>query len=123
MSSITSFRDLLVWQKAVTLAVDCHQVARRFPREEQQVLGYQIRKSGVSIPSNIAEGFSRHSTAYYIQHLWMAHASEAELETQIEIARRVSIVNAHDAAALTTNAQEVARMINGLAGSLKTFHR
>ena len=63
MPPIKSFRDLLVWQKAIDLAVRCHQIAKTFPRDEQSVLGYQIRKSTLSMPSNIAEGFSRHSTA------------------------------------------------------------
>jgi four helix bundle protein len=119
MSNITSFRDLLVWQKAMTLAVDCHRVGKRFPRDEQAVLGYQVRKSAVSLPSNIAEGFSRHSTAFYVQHLWMAHASGGELETQVEIARRIQIVGAAEAANLISSAREVARMLNGLVSSLE----
>jgi four helix bundle protein len=85
MSTINSFRDLLVWQKAMDLAVRCHQLARTFPRADDFVLGHQIRKSAVSMPSNIAEGFCRHSKPFYIQHLWMAHASGAELETQVEL--------------------------------------
>jgi four helix bundle protein len=119
MSHITSFRDLLVWQKAMTLAVDCHRVAKKFPRDEQAVLGYQVRKSAVSLPSNIAEGFSRHSSAFYVQHLWIAHASGGELETQVEIARRIQIVGAAEAANLISSAQEVARMLNGLVSSLE----
>jgi four helix bundle protein len=59
MTQINSFRDLLVWQKAMDLAVRCYGVSRRMPRDEQPVLGYQIRKCAVSIPSNIAEGKSR----------------------------------------------------------------
>ena len=83
MASINSFRDLLVWQKSVDLAVNCHRIAKRFPRDEQPALGYQVRKSSLSIPSNVAEGFLRHSTAFYVQHLWTAHASGAELEAQL----------------------------------------
>jgi four helix bundle protein len=75
MAKINSFRDLLVWQKAMDLAVKCYGVSRRLPKDEQSVLGYQIRKSAVSIPSNIAEGKSRQSTAIYEQHLWIAHGS------------------------------------------------
>jgi hypothetical protein len=56
MTHINSFRDLLVWQKAMDLAVRCYGVSRRMPRDEQGVLGYQIRKCAVSMPSNIAEG-------------------------------------------------------------------
>jgi four helix bundle protein len=119
MPKVESFRDLLVWQKAVDLAVRCHRVARRFPRDEQQVLGYQTRKSSLSMPSNIAEGFARHSTASYVQHLWTAHASGAELQSQLIVGTRIEIVSESDAAVLISDAEEVGRMIHGLVRSLE----
>ena len=119
MPSINSFRDLLVWQKSVDLAVKCHLVAKRLPRDEQPALGYQIRKSSLSMPSNVAEGFSRHSTAFYVQHLWTAHASGAELETQLIVGTRIGVVKELEAEALITDAAEVGRMINGLVRSLE----
>jgi len=118
MSKIESFRDLLVWQKSVDLAVRCHRLARRFPRDEQPALGYQTRKSSLSIPSNIAEGFARHSTASYIQHLWTAHASGAELQTQLLVGERIDVISETDAAALRADAEEVGRMLYGLVASL-----
>ncbi|MBI4264121.1 MAG: four helix bundle protein [Acidobacteria bacterium] len=60
MPKIESFRDLLVWQKAMLLAERCYGVTRRLPRDHQLVLGHEIRKSCVSVPSNIAEGLGRH---------------------------------------------------------------
>ena len=119
VDKITSFRQLLVWQKAMSLAVRCYKTAGNLPKREQTVLGYQIRKSAVSIPSNIAEGFSRHSTALYIQHLWISHASGAELETQIEIGRQTGLIGATEADLLVEDAREVGRMINGLVRSLE----
>jgi four helix bundle protein len=119
MPKIESFRDLLVWQKSIELAVRCHRVARRFPRDEQPALGYQTRKSSLSIPSNIAEGFARHSTASYIQHLWTAHASGAELQTQLIVGNRIEVVSEADAATLIADAEEVGRMIHGLVRSLE----
>jgi len=92
MAKINSFRDLFVWfvwQKAMDLAVRCYGVSRRMPKDEQGVLGYQIRKCAVSMPSNIAEGKARQSTAIYMNHLWIAHGSGAELETQLELGARV----------------------------------
>lgn len=83
------------------------------------VLGYQLRKSAISMPSNIAEGFSRHSRSHYIQHLWTAHASGVELETQVEIGRQLDLVSIAEADGLIRDAQEVARMINGLVRSLE----
>ena len=119
MPKIESFRDLQVWHKSIELAVRCHRIARRFPREEQMVLGYQTRKSSLSIPSNIAEGFARHSTASYIQHLWTAHASNAELQTQLVVGTRVEVVSEADAAVLMADAEEVGRMLHGLVRSLE----
>jgi four helix bundle protein len=115
---ITSFRDLLIWQRSMDLAVRCHAAVRAFPISEQMVLGHQIRKSAISVPSNIAEGFSRHSKASYIHHLWIAHASSAELETQIEIAMRTKLIATCDGEMIVSSAQETGRMINGLVRSL-----
>ncbi len=119
MSDVKSFRDLVVWQKSMTLAERCYNLSIRFQRPHQDVLGFQIRKSSVSMPSNIAEGFSRHSTAHYIQHLWTSHASGAELETQLELGQRVKVVTVREAEILIADAQEVGRMLNGLVGSLE----
>ena len=119
MPPITSFRQLLVWQKSMDLAVRCYVLAQKLPKSDHAVLGYQLRKSAVSVPSNIAEGFARHSKPHYLQHLWTAHASGAELETQLEVGRRVEIVTVDEAEALIANAQEVGRMLNGLVRALE----
>jgi four helix bundle protein len=119
MHPITSFRDLLVWQKSMDLAVNCYRAAQGLPRQDQIVLGYQLRKSAVSMPSNIAEGFSRHSTAVYIQHLWTAHGSGGELETQLELGKRLDLISPDRADILVADAQEVGKMINGLVRSLE----
>jgi four helix bundle protein len=119
MQTIKSFRDLLVWQKSMDLAVNCYRAAQRLPKQDQMVLGYQLRKSAVSVPSNIAEGFSRHSTAFDIQHLWTAHGSDGELETQKELGTRLDLLARDQADILVANAQEVGKMINGLVRSLE----
>lgn len=118
MSAIKSFRDLLVWQKSMDLAERCYRLTRGFPYRDQQVVGYQIRKSSVSIPSNIAEGKARFYDSVYIQHLWVAHGSAAELETQLELGRRVGIVAKDEAEALINDSQEVGRMLHGLVRAL-----
>lgn len=119
MPAIKSFRELLVWQKAMDLCVLVCNIARRFPRDEQMALGFQLRKSAISMPSNIAEGFSRHSTASYIQHLWIAHASVAELQTQVLIGSRIGLIQEPIAAALIADGEEIARMTAGLVRALE----
>ena len=98
-------------------------MTRRFKREDQLVLGHEIRKSSVSMPSNISEGFGRHHTAEYIHHLWFANGSSNELQTQVELARRIEIVPVEDATALIADAAEVGRMLQGLIGSLERRRR
>ena len=119
MTNITSFRDLLVWQKAMDLAVRTYRVAQRLPRGEQPALGFQLRKSSLSIPSNIAEGWARHSTPTYIHHLRTSRGSGAELETQVEVGQRVDLIEARMAEMLITDSQEIGRMLNGLIASLE----
>jgi four helix bundle protein len=119
MPKIISFRDLIVWQKGIDLAVRCYKRVRRFPREDQMTLGREIRKSAISIPSNISEGQARKHTAVYMNHLWIANGSGAELQTQFEIARRVELVTEEEAAAYIADAQEIGRMLGGLVNSLE----
>ena len=119
MTQITSFRDLLVWQKAMDLAVRTYRIAQRLPNREQWSLGHQLRKSSLSIPSNIAEGWARHSTPTYIHHLRTSQGSGAELETQVEVGRRVEVLEVRAAEMLITDSQEIGRMLNGLIASLE----
>jgi four helix bundle protein len=118
MSKINSFRDLVVWQKSMMLAERCYLLTKRFPRDDQLALGHEIRKSCVSVPSNIAEGFGRHHTPEYIHHLWYSNGSNNELQTQMEIGNRVKLVTELEAAAILADADEIGRMLHGLIGSL-----
>ena len=101
------------------LAETCYRISKRFPRDDQLVLGHQRRKSCVSVPANIAEGFGRHHTAEYIHHLRYSTASNNELQTEIELGRRVDVVSEEEAVALIKDAAEVGRMLNGLVTSLR----
>ena len=118
MAKLTSYRELIVWQKSMNLAERCYRMTRRFKRDDQTVLGHEIRKSCVSIPSNIAEGFGRHYTPEYIHHLRFSSGSNNELQTQIELSKRVEIVGGDEAAILIADAEEIGRMLHGLIGSL-----
>jgi four helix bundle protein len=102
----------------MNLAERCYRISRGFRRDDQLVLGHEIRKSCVSVPSNIAEGFGRHHPAEYIHHLRFSNGSNNELQTQVEVGKRVEIVSEEDAAAIIADAQEVGRMLQGLVNSL-----
>ena len=86
---IHSFRDLRVWQLAMEVVELVYRLSRSFPRSEVYGLSSQIQRAAVSVPSNIAEGHTREHTKEYLQHLSIAQASLAELETQLEIAIRL----------------------------------
>ncbi|MEZ2348680.1 four helix bundle protein [Terriglobus sp. RCC_193] len=81
-----SYRDLIVWQRAVQLSVALYKLTATFPREELYGLTSQLRRAGVSVASNIAEGYGRRSTGEYKQFLGMARGSNMEVQTQLVIA-------------------------------------
>jgi four helix bundle protein len=89
MDSITTHRDLKVWQMAVDLVVELYRYTENVPKSELFGLTSQIRRASVSIPSNIAEGASRKNTKEYIQFLYIALGSVSEIDTQIEIVKRL----------------------------------
>lgn len=85
-------KNLDVWNGAMDLAVEVYSITGRFPKEEMFGLASQIRRAAVSIPSNIAEGAARNSRKEYIQFLYVALGSVAELETQLLLARRLKFI-------------------------------
>jgi four helix bundle protein len=117
MSKIVSFRDLIAWQLAMELADLVYDITEQFPRREWFGLSQQMRKSAVSIPSNIAEG-SRRKTPGYINHLVIALGSHAELDTQCEIATRRKFIKFKDSDKLQALIAEVGRATHGLHRSL-----
>jgi four helix bundle protein len=118
MSSINTYRDLLVWQKSITLVAACYRLTSEFPTDERFGLTAQLRRSAVSIPSNIAEGHARGSPKSFIQYLWIANGSLAELETQIVIAEQLGFVNRSQTEDILNKTNEIGRMLTGLRRSL-----
>lgn len=86
---IESYKELKVWQKAIELVVDVYQLTEHFPKEEQFGLVIQMRRSSISIPSNIAEGRYRGTRKDFAHFLRIAFSSGAELETQVLIAKKL----------------------------------
>ncbi len=119
MTQITSHRDLTVWQRAMDLVVGCYALSRSFPREEDFVLNVQLRRSALSVPSNIAEGHGRTGIAEYLHHLSIAHGSLMELETQLQVALRLEYLAEEQVAEVLCDTQEISRMIKGLMRQLR----
>ncbi len=113
-SQIESFKDLKVWQQAMSLAERCYVVTRRFPREELFGLTSQIRRAATSVAANVAEGHGRENTGSFIQFLRIAQGSLKELETHLILAQRVGILSGTEAAELDQPCQDVGKMLRSL---------
>lgn len=117
--SVKSYRDLVVWQKAIALVTAVYTLTRGFPKEEMYGLAQQIRRSAVSVPSNIAEGGSKRSTKDYIRFLNIAYGSLSELETQLMIAVNLGFANDKIVDNLLQNTAEIGKMLNALINKLE----
>jgi len=117
MSEITSYRDLVCWQKAIELALLVYEVTGKYPADERFALTAHTRKSAVSVPSNIAEG-TRHKTAGYASRVIIALGEHAELETQMTVADRLGYMTAADLKRFEKLSTSVGQLTHGLLRSL-----
>jgi four helix bundle protein len=116
--SISCYRDLEVWQKAMDLVVVSYRAAERFPRTEVYGLSSQLQRAAVSVPANIAEGHGRSHTKEYLHHLSIAYGSLMEVETHLLIAEKLSYLEQAQLAAALELSARVGRMLNGLMRAL-----
>jgi four helix bundle protein len=118
MSEIRSYRDLHVWQNAVDFVVKLYRLTASFPKSENYGLTSQMRRASVSIPSNIAEGHVR-SRKEYAHFLTVALSSLAELETQMEIARRIGFMSQSDFDNLSEELTIIGKQLNVLTSRVR----
>jgi four helix bundle protein len=111
---VKSFRELLVWQRAIELTLEIYKLTKTFPKEELFGLTSQVRRAAVSVASNIAEGQGRKTTGEFVQFLCVARGSNAEVQTQLVIARGLGYANEASIARCEALALEVAKMLSGL---------
>jgi four helix bundle protein len=119
MKSIRSFHELTVWQRAIDMSVQIYTLTRSFPKEELFGLTNQVRRASVSVSSNIAEGQSRLTKPEFIHFLSIARGSNAEVQSQLELARRLNFGNIDSIVLCEGLATEVAKILNALIASLK----
>ncbi len=120
MGEIKTYRDLLVWQKTMSLVTAVYRITKRFPVAEKFGLTSQIQRCAVSIPSNIAEGYGRRSTGDYVRFLQISMGSVFELQTQLEIARNLGYVTEELFDENYEFMREIERMLSSLISKLKT---
>jgi four helix bundle protein len=117
--SVNTFRDLIVWQKAMDLVTEVYKITKTFPKEEVYGLISQMRRCAVSIPSNIAEGHSRHSRKDFLRYLEIAMGSIFELQTQNEIASKLNYIAEASVLDIFDKSREVERMLSSMMRKLK----
>jgi four helix bundle protein len=116
---IQSYRDLLVWKKAMDLVVECYKFVSGMPKHETYGLISQTQRAAISIPANIAEGHGRDHMGDYLRHLSIANGSLMELETHLLLIGRLGYRPARDAEPLLAQCSEVGKMLAGLSKSLR----
>ena len=114
-----NFKELIVWQKSVDLVTEIYRLTEHFSKKEIYGLTSQIRRSSISIPSNIAEGHSRRSSLDYIQFLKIARGSLGELETQVIISKNLKYISENEFNLLDEKIVEISKMLNSLITSIK----
>ncbi|MGH2646452.1 MAG: four helix bundle protein [Ginsengibacter sp.] len=114
MSKINTYRDLIVWQKSMSLVTEIYFSTQKFPSSETYGLTSQIRRSAISVPANIAEGYGRNSTGDYKRFLQIAVGSLFELQTQLEIASNLNYLAKDNYEAFLERTNELDRMLFSL---------
>lgn len=119
MEKVKTYKDLIVWNKSIELVRLLYEITKAFPKEELYGLTSQMRRSAVSIPSNIAEGAGRSTRKDYGQFLYIAYGSAFELETQLIIAKELGYLGAAEFEELSTLLCEISKMLRSLIQKLK----
>jgi four helix bundle protein len=122
-SRIRSYKDLDVWQKAMTLAEDCYRATAEFPREEVYGMTSQIRRAAVSIPANIAEGYGRDQSGSFVQFLRIAQGSARELETHLILSGRIRLLRDDVQDRLLDECERISKMLRSMIRTLDARRR
>lgn len=118
---LKSYKELIVWQKSIRLTTAVYETTKSYPKSELYGLTSQMRRSAVSIPSNIAEGSTRQYLPEYLQFLNIALGSAAELETQLLIAHELKFLEKLKFEELLDLLIEIIKMLNSLIKKLRTI--
>ncbi|MDO8580124.1 MAG: four helix bundle protein [Candidatus Omnitrophota bacterium] len=116
---LKTYKGLIAWQKAFELCKKIFHLTKNFPKHEQFGLTSQMKRSALSIPSNIAEGYTRNSRPEYLRFLYISYSSLAELETQVMLAKDLNYIQPDVSIEITQLMAEVQRIMFALIKSLK----
>lgn len=114
-----TYRDLIVWQKSMSLVLSIYRETKTFPKEEVFGIISQIQRSAVSIPSNIAEGYGRNHLGDYIRFLQFASGSLYEFQTQLELSYKLNYIDEEKYTEINSLSIEIEKMLSSLISKLK----
>ena len=115
---VRSYRDLIVWQKAMDLVRAIYNLTTSFPTDERFGLISQVRRAAVSVPSNIAEGPARHTSREFVQFISHAEGSLAEVDTQLTLSNQLGFCNGPQTVEIFSLIEEIRKMLMSLRGRL-----
>jgi four helix bundle protein len=115
---MTSYRDLIVWQKSMEMITLIYQLIKQFPDDEKFGLTIQLKRCSVSIPSNIAEGYGRNYTKDYVRFLNISRGSLYEMQTQLQVALNLNFVDELALEKINNLSVEIEKMLNSLIKKL-----
>jgi four helix bundle protein len=118
-TDIKSYRDLLVWQQAMDLAVSCYKFSKKFPKEDLFGLTSQLRRSAASVAANIAEGHGRESSATFVQYLRISQGSLKETETHIILAGRLELGSKQELKQALASCEDIGKMLRSLIRAIQ----
>jgi len=115
-----SYQEFIVWQKSMKLVTQIYKLSSDFPQNEQFGLTSQLRRSSVSIPSNIAEGFGRNSSKEFVRFLQISMGSIFEVQTQLQISKNLEFISNEKFNIIFSDAVEIEKMLKALIKSIKS---
>ncbi|RTE54925.1 four helix bundle protein [Arenibacter aquaticus] len=118
MNEVKTYKDLLIWQKGIELVKEVYSICQELPNDELFGLKSQIKRSSISIPSNIAEGWGRNYTKNYVQLLRVSRGSLLELETQIIISKELNFISTDSYNRIQALITEESKMLNAFIKSI-----
>ena len=120
MIKVKTYKDLIVWQKAMEMTTLLYKIIKKLPKEVTYTLSDQMRRAAISIPSNIAEGFGRNSKKEYLQFLYIANGSVCELETQLTLCVNINYLSETETQPIMDLLSEIGKIIMKITKNLNS---
>lgn len=123
MGNIISFRDLIVWQKSHAFVLEIYRISSSFPKEETYALTNQLRRAAVSIPANIAEGFSKKTLPNKLNYISHSEGSLQEVKYYLILAKDLNYINIATFENTIISCDEIGKLLNGYAKTIRNYHQ